>query len=52
MVPGPHQVHTAPAFPRLAESSTAAKAVPPMPRLKTYIVEDSPVIRENLIAKL
>jgi DNA-binding NarL/FixJ family response regulator len=28
------------------------KVPPPMPSLKTYIVEDSPVIRENLIATL
>ena len=28
------------------------KVSPPMPPLKTYIVEDSPVIRENLIATL
>jgi len=29
-----------------------SKKSPPMPPLKTYIVEDSPVIRENLIATL
>ena len=33
-------------------SRPAFTTLPAMPRLKTYIVEDSPVIRENLIATL
>ena len=37
----------------LATTPGVAIRVPPsMPRLQTYIVEDSPVIRENLIATL
>jgi DNA-binding NarL/FixJ family response regulator len=38
----------------IAESSAPgpSKSALPKPRLRTYIVEDSPVIRENLIATL